>query len=202
MRAIVTGVAALALLAGCTVVPAPGITTSTPGTTGAGSPATSASPPGTSFEPTPTSPTPTPSTSPTEADSTLETAFAHPESGGIAAFLGKHPEYLPAMVVIGDDVASGSAKGPIELGLRNVPPGTNRMYMTIACTESRPYRMELTRADGSSVGASWGDSCGYWGGLNGYATSAFDPDTPPTRFTITVPADVRYSYVLYASPKR
>ncbi len=110
----------------------------------------------------------------------------------------KNRDYLPAMVIIGDEVASGSAKGPLELGLKNIPAGTTRIYMTIACTESKAYRMELTRDDNSAVGASWGDSCGYWGGLNGYATSAFSD--PPTRFVITVGPDVRYSYVLYASP--
>lgn len=208
--------ATLVVLAGCTApvaTPSPAPPPAAPPTT-AESPATpTESGPPTSQNPTtptpdagPVSPAfPTPA-SPTSAaplsDLTLEQAFAQPENGGIGAFLRAHPDYLPGTVVIGEVIVSGAARGPLELTLRNVPPGTTRMFMTIACTESKPYRMELTRADGSAAGASWADSCGYWGGLNGYTTTPFDPFHPPTRFTITVAPDTRYSYVLYASPGR
>lgn len=220
MRRIVPAVAAAALLAGCTVgSPAtPGPAASAPSASSSQTPSTPAAttPLATASTPTGTisagwaTPTPSPSqdtpSAPPAASvnpaESLDAAFAHPEAGGIAAFLRQHADYLPATVVIGEEIVSGSATGPVELNLKNVPPGTTRMYMTIACTTSRQYRMELTRADASTVGASWGDSCGYWGGLNGYTTTPFDPASPPTRFAITVGADTRYSYVLYASPGR
>ena len=52
----------------------------------------------------------------------------------------------------------------------------------------------------NSAGASWADSCGYWGGLHGYTTAPFDPAAPPTRLKIDVADGTRYSFVLYAVP--
>lgn len=210
-------VAALCLLAGCAPAPAPGTTaTSPPAAVASPSdtpsptrpPTTVATPAHPDGLPTPYPPGATspgaggPSATATPPEDSLEAAFAQPDNGGIGAFLSRHPDYLPGTVVIGDVIVSGAARGPLDLNLKNVPAGTTRMFMTIACVESLPYRMELTRADGSVVGASWADSCGFWGGLNGYTTTPFDPAAPPARFTINVAADTRYSYVLYASPGR
>ncbi len=223
----VGAVVPLVLLAGCTVAPAPtpGPTASTPGISASSATPASTVSPSPSTEPSagasPTSSpgdtpsewanpsnstwTPSPSASPSSSVSpadSLEAAFAQPQDGGIAAFLNKHREYLPATVAYGSEVISGASKGPLDISLKNVPTGTTRIYMAIACTASRPYKMDLTRDDGSSVATSWGDSCGYWGGLNGYTTSPFDPSRPPTKLTITVDADTHFSYVLYASPGR
>lgn len=180
---------------------APGLPSETPAFDPSATPSAPETP---AFSATPTAPTasvvPTPGAA-TPADS-LEAAFAQPENGGIAAFLSKHPDYLPATVVIGAEVVSGASTGPVELNLKNLPPTTTRMYMAIACTESKPYKMELTRADGSAVATSWGESCGYWGGLNGYTTTPFDITNPPSRLAITVDPSTKFSYVLYASPGR
>nr|NLI49469.1 hypothetical protein [Propionibacterium sp.] len=215
MRMHPTALAALFLLSACAPAPAstpPAASTSdapsatapvappTPTTVPSSPGETSASPARPTGLPTPHAPTPDAPT-PGPEDS-LEAAFAQPERGGIGAFLNRHPDYLPGTVVIGEVIVSGSARGPLELTLTGVPAGTTRMFMTIACVDSRPYRMELSRADGTLVGASWADSCGYWGGLNGYTTTPFAATAPPTRFTITVDSGTRYSYVLYASPGR
>lgn len=212
-----------ALLAGCTVTPAdpatptvapaasqsaaspsPSLGTPSPGWAPSASPSTGFGSPSGLISPTSSF---TPTVSPSSSDSPLESpadslqaAFAQPENGGIASFLSKHRDYLP--VVIGAELVSGASTGPVELSLKNIPAGTTRVYMTIACTASRPYKMELSRADGSVVATSWGDSCGYWGGLNGYTTSPFDASLPPATLKINVDADTRFSYVLYASPGR
>ncbi len=218
MRKYPAAIAALCLLAGCapsSASPPAGPSAAPPAVTSApGQTATPAAPPSSPTPsappasvsparpdglPTPYAPTPSGPAGLGPEDS-LEAAFAQPEKGGIGAFLSRHPDYLPGTVVIGEVIVSGSARGPLELTLKNVPAGTTRMFMTIACVESQPYRMELSRPDGAVVGASWADSCGYWGGLNGYTTTPFAATTPPTRFAITVAPETRYSYVLYASP--
>ncbi len=206
-------VAALVLLTGCTAStasapggasPAPVPSSSQAGTpsVAAASPSTGATPAQPDGLPTSGTASASPTASAAPAAGTLEAAFAQPESGGIGAFLRQHPDYLPGTVVIGDVVVSGAARGPLELTVKSLPAGTTRLFMTIACVEAVPYRMELARSDASVVGASWAESCGYWGGLHGYTTTPFDVANPPTRFVISVPPGSRYSYVLYASPGR
>lgn len=143
-------------------------------------------------------PSPTASPSPTTDPDSLEAAFASPETGGIGGFLKRHRDWLPATVNVGDEVLSGASSGSVDLAVR-VPANTGRIYMSIACTAPASYRMEVLR-DGTSLGASWADSCGYWGGLHGYTTAAFDPANPPNRLKITVDSNTKYSFVLYAVP--
>lgn len=209
MRTLPAAVATLCLLTGCATSTAsgpPGPSASVASSSQAGTPSASVALPEDSPTPgrpdglpTAGSPSPIASAGSAPRDS-LEAAFAQPEAGGIGAFLREHPDYLPGTLKIGDVIVSGSARGPLDLTLKAIPAGTTRMFMTIACVEAKPYRMELARADASVVGASWAESCGYWGGLHGYTTTPFDVANPPTRFSITVPAETRYSYVLYASP--
>ena len=200
------------LLVGCTPPPAPtpAPAPAAPSVATSDAPATATAPaPSASVTVVPVTPsglptstaTPTRSASGSPADS-LEAAFAQPENGGIAAFLTKHPDYLPATVVIGAEVVSGASTGPVELTLKNVPSDTTRLYMAIACTTDRPYKMTLSAADGTAIATSKAESCGYWGGLNGYTTAPLPANTVPTSFSIDVPADTRYSYVLFASKGR
>ena len=143
-------------------------------------------------------PSPAASPTPTADPASLEAAFAAPDSGGIGGFLKRNPDWLPATVHVGEEVLSGAASGNVDLAV-TVPEGTGRIYMSIACTSASAYRMEVLR-DGTSAGASWADSCGYWGGLHGYTTAPFDPAAPPTRLKIDVADGTRYSFVLYAVP--